>query len=93
MGNIANNIADVENVEQNTIEILFEVQALKHDNFVAGNTYRISVGSLYSSESFVTVAQDDLTFNEYTPSPVRISRNLYLVVLLVTQLRVDTCCR
>ena len=46
------------------------MQALVRDDFTVGDTYRVSVGALYGSDSYVMVAQDDLTYQAYTENTV-----------------------
>ncbi|XP_067932988.1 uncharacterized protein [Watersipora subatra] len=66
MGTILNRAYEPGVDIESQIEILFSVQALPHDGLQAAGSYRVSVGAMYQSESFVTVAQDDLVYEEYT---------------------------
>ena len=66
MGKISNDATEKLTDASSQIEVLFDVLALPHDGYVAGNLYRVSVGAMYQSESYVTVAQDDLTYADYT---------------------------
>ena len=72
MGNILNSQADTDTESESKIEVLFEVQALLHDSLTVGELYRVSVGAMYNSQSYITVAQDDLTYEDWTTQSVSV---------------------
>ena len=72
MGNILNSQADTDTESESKIELLFEVQALLHDSLTVGELYRVSVGAMYNSQSYITVAQDDLTYEDWTVQSVSV---------------------
>ena len=72
MGNILNSQADTGTESESKIEVLFEVQALLHDSLTVGELYRVSVGAMYNSQSYITVAQDDLTYEDWTTQSVSV---------------------
>ena len=72
MGNILNSQADTDTESESKIEVLFEVQALLHDSLTVGELYRVSVGAMYNSQSYITVAQDDLTYEDWTVQSVSV---------------------
>ena len=72
MGNILNSQADTDTESESKIEVLFEVQALLHDSLTVGELYRVSVGAMYNSQSYITVAQDDLTYEDWTAQSVSV---------------------
>ena len=72
MGNILNSQADTGTESESKIEVLFEVQALLHDSLTVGELYRVSVGAMYNSQSYITVAQDDLTYEDWTVQSVSV---------------------
>lgn len=72
MGNILNSQADTDTESESKIEVLFEVQALLHDSLTVGELYRVSVGAMYNSQSYITVAQDDLTYEDWTAQNVSV---------------------
>ena len=72
MGNILNSQADTDTESESKIEVLFEVQALLHDSLTVGELYRVSVGAMYNSQSYITVAQDDLTYEDWTAHSVSV---------------------
>lgn len=75
MGDILNSATNVDTESESQIELLFEVQALLHDSYVVGDTYRVSVGAMYESQAYVTIAQDDLTYADWTAQAVSIFRD------------------
>ena len=84
MGNILNSQADTDTESESKIEVLFEVQALLHDSLTVGELYRVSVGAMYNSQSYITVAQDDLTYEDWTVQSVSVIVST-LLLLLSTQ--------
>mgnify|MGYP001793426003 FL=1 len=72
MGNILNSQADTDTESESKIEVLFEVQALLHDSLTVGELYRVSVGAMYNSQSYITVAQDDLIYEDWTVQSVSV---------------------
>jgi len=76
IGPILNSAAEPTDPISSQIEILFEAQALNHGAMVVDSSYRISVGATYQSESYVTVAQDKLTYKDYTPAVVSSNKAL-----------------
>jgi len=70
LGNIMNSAVETTDEAASKIEVKFEMLALLHDNLVVGNTYTVSVGAIYQSESFIDVAQDELTYQDFTPQTV-----------------------
>lgn len=70
MGKILNDQSDAATESESKVEVLFEVQALLHDSLTVGEVYRVSVGAMYDSQSYVTIAQDDLTYEDWTAQSV-----------------------
>ena len=71
LGTIENSGADAHTTSASQIELLFEVLALPHDSLTVDEKYRVSVGMLHSQQQYVTVAQDDQTYENYATPSVR----------------------
>jgi len=70
IGPILNSATEPTDPVSSQIEILFEAQGLNHGAVEVDSVHAISVGVTYSSESMVTVAQDLLTYKDFTPAVV-----------------------
>lgn len=70
LGDITNDLTDVDTASASNIEILFEALALKHDALTVGELYRLSVGIIHTGGKLVSVAQDDLKYALFTPTVV-----------------------
>lgn len=81
LGDILNDVS-IDNVDPTSsqIQVMFDVQALPHDEYEEGSPYRVSVGALYQSESFVSVAQDDLKYAAHTEQVCLNYVNSYVVL-------------